>query len=135
MSRNRPTLIIFISIYLFFLGFIFAIAALLVLVRGFSSLGFILMSSLFIGLACLYLMTGIGILRKQRWAKTSSLVIFGLTIFSSLSSLSRLANQGNLNVAFQQGQVFGAGIGLIISGLGLYTMTQDQAVKDYFSRS
>ncbi|MBD2772222.1 hypothetical protein [Iningainema tapete] len=88
-----------------------------------------------IGIACLYLMTAIGILKKQKWAKTSSIIIFGLNIFGGLSSLSRLANQGNLNVAYQQGQVFGAALGLIISGLGLYTMTQNQAVKDYFSRS
>lgn len=40
-----------------------------------------------------------------------------------------------LDNAYQLGQLFGTALILVLSGIGLYAMTYNQSVKNYFNKS
>lgn len=85
---------------------------------------FIVIFGSFLLLFCL--ITGIGIIKKWKWAKFCLTVIFGLNIFSLLSSIPSIGIVSN-----PKQHVFILISLLTLSGTGFYAMQFDQSVQNY----
>lgn len=82
-------------------------------------------------------MTGIGLLKRQKWSRASAGIIFGLSFFGGLSSLSssfHLSNQDNLSTGAVLGTIVGRLVALILSGIIFYGMLNNKSVDNYFKR-
>ncbi len=135
-----PGFIIFSLVYLFFM-----VAAIAVVTFVPS---FILLKSIFardeistaespsilfiviFGSACLIFCstTGIGIIKKWKWAKLCFTIILGLNIFSLVSSIISMGMLPNPKL-----NIFILIILLVLSGIALYGMEFDRSVKNYFN--
>ncbi len=135
MSYKKPGLIIFCA------WFQFIIAAF----TGLSVIGLfnvanpsnavapiaVVMTTLF------YLMvgSGIGLLKRQKWAKTIAIILFSLFVLSGLYSLSQPKPEvTGKSAAYQLGYNGGQFLVYGGSGLGLYALTLNKSVKRYFDR-
>lgn len=137
MSRKIPVLIIVISVYLLLSATVVLLSLLYYLFLLPTSTNSIrLISIFFVGLCGFFLMTGIGLLRHQRWARTSALVIFGLTFFGGLQSISSfIQSQPDLSTGAQLGSLVGKVVALVLSGVSFCGLSSSQSVKTYFKRS
>lgn len=135
MSHKKPGLIIFTSVILFMMSAIMIFGVFI------SARNEIFLSAFLIGLACLCLITGIGLLKRQKWSRASAGIICGLIFFTHLSSLSsfNLPNQQNLTtaqlLADLLGIMLGKFLGLVFPGIVFYAMLKNKTVDDYFKRS
>ena len=136
MSTKKPGLILFASTYLFLMTVLAILPVLPVLVFSPSPIPFpqlIIILVVSLGMASLCIASGIGLLKRLKWARLSSIIIFAL-IFLSQLTMSRSLDNKNVSEAFRTGQTFGRFLTLGLTSLGLYAMTLDKSVKAYFNR-
>lgn len=136
MSRKKPGLVIFVSVYMFLYTFFMLFFGLLLLFMPDEefSLAAIFPSIFLIGLAILYYKTGRGILRKRNWAKLSATAILGLSFLGGILGLPNAFMIQNVTFMYALGQLFGIAIGTVLAGIGLHAMAYNQSVQNYFNR-
>lgn len=79
--------------------------------------------------------SGIGLLKRQKWAKTIAIILFSLFVLSGLYSLSQTKpDVAGTSAAYRLGSSVGQFLVYGGSGLGLYALTLNKSVRRYFDR-
>jgi hypothetical protein len=140
MLSKKPFLIKLVSFSFFFsAGFTLFIPLSFFLFLNIKleiNLGFFVLIMFIIGLCYFYIAIGIGILKRAKWARVCSIIIFVLSIINITTTITNVISQlqlPNLSTAFKLVQITGIVFTIISSCLGLYAMLFNQSVKYYFN--
>ena len=138
-SRNKPSLISFVANYLLVMTALIIVVMLVsigfavyLMLNKFSfiTVGLVILLIVFEWLlGWLHIACGLGILKREKWAKTTGTVIFALTLILNCCLL--MAGYFKSLFFLDQIQIIFL---LCLPGFGLYIMTIDRSVKDYFDR-
>jgi hypothetical protein len=132
MSYKNNFLLKFSAYYLFLLAGLFGIVLLSMLALNFSKSDPVILYIIIviIALICLFIASGIGLLKRKKWAKVASIIAFLIIALSTIGSLNSPSVSDNLtyNISniLTKLAMFGG------SGLGLYALIVNQSVKSYF---
>ena len=136
MTSKQPALLKFSAYFLLSMGGLFSFTLLGMLKFGnldASATGTI--GIIFGLIIALFITAGIGLLKRQKWARVLTIMMFSFLLLSGLNSL-RTNNRGTgEGLAFNIGYW---GVQLIFyggAGVGLYAMIADRSVRQYFDRS
>jgi hypothetical protein len=128
MSHNKPTLVKFSAYYLLTLAGFFGVITLIAASQ--STLEILIPISFLAAVVVLFIASGIGLLRRKKWARIIAIISFSLILLSTLGSLNSPSGSDNFtyNLSFWLTKL------VILGGsaLGLYALTADQSVKSYF---
>ena len=136
MTYKQPALVKFSAYFLLSLGGLFSFTLLGILKfanMDASATGTV--GIIFCVVIALFVTAGIGLLKRQKWARVLTIIMFSFLLLSGLNSL-RTTNRGTgEGLAFNIGYW---GVQLLIyggAGVGLYAMISDRSVQQYFDRS
>jgi phosphotransferase system glucose/maltose/N-acetylglucosamine-specific IIC component len=128
MTNRKPALLKFSAYTLIAIGALFSLTSLSIF-RG-GSIGLIGIMFILFPIAA-----GIGLLKKQKWARVLAIITFLLLLIGVIGSLTTSSPTAGMGTAFYIG--FWSAYLIIIggSGLGLYAMIFDKSVKHYLNQS
>jgi hypothetical protein len=135
MTDKKPVLLKFSAYFLLALGGLFSIPLLSML--KFASMGASATGTfgiIFVILIVLFVVAGIGLLKRQQWARVLTIIMFSLLLLSGFNSLKDNNSASGEGIAFNIGYWSAQLIVLGGAGLGLYAMIVDRSVRHYFDR-
>jgi hypothetical protein len=133
MTNRKPALLKFSAYTLIAMGALFSFTLLSILRGGsIGSIGIILIGIILI---LFTIAAGIGLLKKQKWARVLAIITFLLLLISGIGSSSTSIPTARMGTAFYIGFWSASLILVGGSGLGLYAMIFDKSVKHYLNHS
>jgi hypothetical protein len=144
MSYKKPRLIIFSAALLFFMAALFLVT--IIVIMRFSDP--LLSASppptnflfFMIGLCILLfgslIASGVGLLKRRKWARISSIVLLLLMMLSVLASFQNTPSEAaTASASYRLGEAIGQFLTWGSFGLSLYALTLNKAVKRYFDHN
>lgn len=135
MSYKKPGLIVFCAWFQFIVAAITGLSVIALFNVPTPSKAAAPIAVIMASMCYLMLGSGIGLLKRQKWAKTIAIILFSLFVLSGLHGLSQpKPENAGTSAAYQLGYNGGQFLVYGGSGLGLYALTLNKSVKRYFDR-
>jgi hypothetical protein len=137
MSYKKPGLLIFCACFQIILAAFTGLAVIPLLNAPVSSNAITTIAVITGMMSVLMMASGIGLLKRQKWARIVTVILFSLFILSGLyrssqpkQETARAATSASYQFGYNSSQflIYGG------SGLGLYALTLNKSVKRYFDR-
>jgi Predicted membrane protein (DUF2127) len=137
MSYKKPGLLIFCACFQIIVAAL-TLPAVITLFTASNASSSVITIAVIVGImSALMMASGIGLLKRQKWAKTMAIILFALFIVSGFYRLSQpnpAVTGSRASASYQFGYNGGQFLMYGGSGLGLYALTLNKSVKRYFDR-